>query len=66
MPKYGVVSGPYFPVFGLNSERYEVSLRIQSKCGKIPIRNNSVFGQFSRSVHLGVVDQGVVIVLNSS
>ena len=28
-------SGPYFPAFGLKRERYRVSLRIQSKCGKI-------------------------------
>ena len=28
-------SGPYFPAFGLNTERYSVSLRIQSKYGKI-------------------------------
>ena len=28
-------SGTYFPTFGLNMERYEVSLRIQSECGKI-------------------------------
>ena len=26
--KYGVFSGPYFPAFGLNTERYFVSLRI--------------------------------------
>ena len=31
-------SGPYFPVFGLNTGRYGVSLRIQSKCGKIQTR----------------------------
>ena len=31
-------SGPYFPAFGLNTERYGVSLRIQSKCGKIRTR----------------------------
>ena len=32
-------SGPYFPAFGLNTEIYRVSLRIQSKCGKIrPIK----------------------------
>ena len=24
MPKYGVISGPYFPIFGLNRERYGV------------------------------------------
>ena len=47
--KYGVFSSLYFPVFGLNMERYSVSLRIQSECGKIRTRKNSVFGQFSRS-----------------
>ena len=49
VPKYGVISGPYFPAFGLNTKRYKVSLRIQSKCGKIRTRNNSVFGHFSCS-----------------
>ena len=28
-------SGPYFPAFGLNTERYGVSLRIQFECGTI-------------------------------
>ena len=27
-------SGPHFPAFGLNTERYSVSLRIQFECGK--------------------------------
>ena len=40
--KYGVISGPYFPALGLNTERY-------SECGEIQTRNNSVFGHFSRS-----------------
>ena len=31
-------SGPHFPAFGLNSERYGVSLRIQSECGKMLTR----------------------------
>ena len=31
-------SGPHFPAFGLNTERYGVSLRVQSKCGKIRTR----------------------------
>ena len=22
MPKYGVISGPYFPIFGLNTGKY--------------------------------------------
>ena len=43
-------SGPYFPAFGLNTERYGESLRIQSECGKIRTRRNSVFGHVSRSV----------------
>ena len=30
-------------------ERYQVSLRIQSECGKIRTRKNFVFGHFSRS-----------------
>ena len=31
-------SGPYFPTFGLNTERYSVSLSIQIECGKIRTR----------------------------
>ena len=30
--KYGVFCGPYFPAFGLNTEIYSLSLRIQSEC----------------------------------
>ena len=45
-----VFSGPYFPAFGLNTERYGVSPRIQSECRKILTRKNSVFGH-SRSVY---------------
>ena len=47
--KYGVFSGPYFPAFGLNTEIYSVNLSIQSECGKIRTRKNSLFGNFSRS-----------------
>ena len=53
MSKYGVFSGPYFPVFGLNAEIYGVNLRIQSEYRKIWTRNNSVFGHFSHRVTLG-------------
>ena len=31
-------SGPHFPAFGLNTKRYYVSLRIQSKCWKMRTR----------------------------
>ena len=36
--KYGVISGLYFPAFGLNTEKYRVSLLIQSECEKIRTR----------------------------
>ena len=49
MSKCGVISGPYFSVFGLNTKTYGVNLRIQSKFKKIRTRNNSLFGHFSRS-----------------
>ena len=32
--KYGVISSPYFPVFGLNTEIYFVNLHIPSDTGK--------------------------------
>ena len=53
MSKYGVISGPYFPVFGLNTEIYSVNICIQSEYRKIQTRNNSVFGHFSRPENLG-------------
>ena len=40
---------PHFPAFGLNTERYGVSLRIQSKCGKNKDQNNSEYRLFVRS-----------------
>ena len=39
---YGVISGPYFPVFGLNTEIYEENLRIQSEYRKIRTRVRSI------------------------
>ena len=53
--KYGVFSGPYFPAFGLNKKRYEVSLRTQSECGKRRTRKNSVLLHFSHSVSLQIL-----------
>ena len=35
------LSGSYFPAFGLSTNRYSVSLRIQSKCGKIRTRKTA-------------------------
>ena len=50
MSKYGLFSSPYFPAFGLNTERYFVFLRVQSESGKTRTRKNFIFGHFSRSV----------------
>ena len=44
--RHWVISGPYFPAFGLNTKRYFVSLHIQSECKKMRTRNNSIFGHF--------------------
>ena len=47
-------SGPYFPVFGLNTERYGVYLRIQSDCGKIRTSitpNTDTFYAVSITIH---------------
>ena len=50
MSKYGVFSGLYFPVFGLNAEIYGANLRIQSKYLHGPYREKySVFWHFSRN-----------------
>ena len=35
-------SGPYFPAFKVNTERYEVSHRIQSQCVKIRTRKTQI------------------------
>ena len=47
--KHVVFSDPYFPAFELNTDRYEVSLRIQSKCETMWTRQSSVFGQISHN-----------------
>ena len=39
-------SGSYFPVFGLNTERYSVSPSIQSECGEIQTRKTLNTGTF--------------------
>ena len=46
LSKYGLFSGPYFPAFGLNTERYSVSLRIQSECGKMRTRKTPYLDTF--------------------
>ena len=41
-------SGPYFPVFGLNTAIYSVNIRLQTEYRKIRTRNNFIFGHFSK------------------
>ena len=48
--KYGVFSGPYFPVFGLNTGIYGVDLCILPEYRKIRTRKTSIFGHYLRSV----------------
>ena len=44
--KYGVFSGPYFPVFGLNTGIYAVNLRIQSEYRKMRTRKTPYLETF--------------------
>ena len=53
--KYGVFSGPYFPTFALNTERYSLSLRIQSECGKIRTRKTPYLDTFLVSFKLNTL-----------
>ena len=46
MPKYGVFSGPHFPVFGLNTEIYGINLRVQPEYRKIRTRKSPYFDTF--------------------
>ena len=41
-------SGPYFPAFELSTDRYFVSLRIQSECGKIQTRKTQNTDTFTQ------------------
>ena len=50
MSKYGIFPGPYFPVFGINTEIYFVYPEFSQNTGKYGAEKNSVFGHFSRSV----------------
>ena len=45
-PKDEVFYGPYFPVFGVNTNIYSVNLRIQSKYGKIRTKKTLYFDTF--------------------
>ena len=62
-PNTEFFSGPYFPGFGQNTERYSVSLRFQFECGKILTRKNSIFGHFSRNVSTKIFKSQALITI---
>ena len=45
----GIFSGPYFPSFGLNTQRSSLSLCLESKYGGNTDQKKSEYGHFSRS-----------------
>ena len=53
--KYRVISGPYFPVFGLNTDIYGVNKKIYGvfspNTGKYGPEITQIVGQFPRSEH---------------
>ena len=55
-------SGPYFPAFGLNTERYGVSLCIQSACEKIQPRITPNTDTF-HAVVINLVKQAIIKLL---
>ena len=54
-----IFSGLYFLTFGLNTERYEVCVCIQSKCGKIRTRKTPNTDSFY-AVNMNAFDEAVV------
>ena len=56
-------SCPHFPTFGLNTERYGVSLRIQSECGKMRTRITPNTDTFHAVTCLPVIWKVVALVL---
>ena len=59
--KHGILSGPYFSVFGLNTEIFRVNLCIQFKYMKVQSTLISVFGNFSRTDWLKLNNLGLVL-----
>ena len=69
MSKYGVFSGPYFSVFGLNTEIYGVNLRIQFEYRKIRTRKTPYLDNFQAAYWLELnfnVDKNYISLKNTS
>ena len=61
-------TGPYFLAFGLDTERYGVSLRIQSECRKIQTKETPNMNTFHvvREIHTGKYFSGNIIIKPSN
>ena len=59
-------SGPYFPAFGLNRERCSVSLRIDSKCGKLQTRITPNTDSFDTAQWAAINSSQVLMALQGS
>ena len=56
-------SGPYFPAFGLNTERYGACLCIQSECGKIKwyIKRGPIVLYYNKKVSDSILKKGNLV-----
>ena len=54
-------SGLYFPAFGLNTERYGVSRRMQSECGKMRTKETPIMETFHTVVEKSASAFGISI-----
>ena len=62
-------SGLYFPAFGLNTDRYKVCLRIQSKCGKRRTRitlNKATFHEVDKTELFNIIFANQYSLINNS
>ena len=60
-------SGPYFPAFGLNTERYSVFLRIYSKCGKVRTRKTPcVMNKSFQDAWVGFLETDLLVSWNQA
>ena len=57
---YSEFSGSCFPAFGLNTERFEMSLRIQSKCKKIQTRTLPIQTFFKQWLRMITIQKGLI------
>ena len=56
---YSEFSGPYFPTFGLNRQRYKAFFRIQSECWKILIRKTANTDTFHAGMEFSGIHQNI-------